>query len=171
LISWGANFFCVLVSIFISRNTGRRSCHLDRSHPSGGDDGISRPRGFGTPGDTRIASGRRRAVRVRIWGGPAAFLPNDHSQTTTVGAVCVSLVPLVQPLGGGGCGRTTAAVVVRRMEGRVAVLVQPSVDFKESWSILFEKLGVATSCLGVPLINIGGGGSYTFLGSGLSFAK
>lgn len=33
-------------------------------------------------------------------------------------------------------------MVVRRIAGRVAVSVQPLVDFKESWSILFEKLRV-----------------------------
>ena len=94
------------------------SKRLDRPHPSGGGDGISRPCGFGTPGNARIASGRRRIVRVRIRGGAASFFPNDHSQTTTVGAACIRVNFWARPWGGGGCGRTTAAVVVRGMAGR-----------------------------------------------------
>lgn len=98
------------------------SKRLDRPHPSGGGDGISRPCGFGTPGNARIASGRRRIVRVRIRGGAASFFPNDHSQTTTVGAACIRVNFWARPWGGGGCGRTTAAVVVRGMAGRVILL-------------------------------------------------
>jgi hypothetical protein len=60
--------------------------HLDRLHPSDGGDGISRRRGPGALGNTRIASGRCCTPHVRIWGGAAVFLSNDHSQTTTVGA-------------------------------------------------------------------------------------
>ena len=93
------------------------SKRLDRPHPSGGGDGISRPCGFGTPGNARIASGRRRIVRVRIRGGAASFFPNDHSQTTTVGAACIRVNFWARPWGGGGCGRTTAVVVVRGMAG------------------------------------------------------
>jgi hypothetical protein len=83
-------------------------------HPSGGGDGISRRRGLGALKNTRIASGRRRVSSVRIWGGPAVFLSNNYSQTTTVGAGGVRVILWVQPWAPAGCGQTTTAMVFRR---------------------------------------------------------
>ena len=117
LLSWRgtSNLWSILLRV------APASKRLNRPHPSGGGDGISRPCGFGLLGNARIASGRRRIVRVRIWGGAASFFSNDHSQTTTVGAACVRVIFWVQPWGGGGCGQTTAAVVVCRIAGRLDI--------------------------------------------------
>jgi len=57
----------------------------NRLHPSGGGDDISRAGGFGTPKNTRIASGRRGIARVRIRSGSAVFFykgpqSKDHSE-------------------------------------------------------------------------------------------
>jgi hypothetical protein len=93
--------------------------HLDRPHLSDGGGGISRRRGPGTLENTRIASGRRRIPHVQIWGGAAVFLSNDHSRTTTVGAARVRAIFWVRPWRG-GCGRTTAAAVVRRLAGDIS---------------------------------------------------
>jgi hypothetical protein len=71
--------------------------HRNRPHPSGGGDSISRRRGFRTLKTTRIASGRRRVPRMRILGGSAVFLLNNHGQTTTVGASSVRVIILVRP--------------------------------------------------------------------------
>jgi hypothetical protein len=71
--------------------------HPDRPHLCDGGGGISRLRGSGTLKNTRIASGRRRIPHVRIWGGTAVFLSNDHSRTTTVGAARVRVVFWVRP--------------------------------------------------------------------------
>jgi hypothetical protein len=44
------------------------------------------------------------------------FLSNNHSQTTTVGAGGVRVIFWVQPWAPAGCGQTTAAMVVRRVQ-------------------------------------------------------
>jgi hypothetical protein len=46
----------------------------------------SQPRGFWTLGNMRFASVRRCILRARIRGGPAVFLSNNPSRTTTVSA-------------------------------------------------------------------------------------
>jgi hypothetical protein len=69
----------------------------NRIHPSSGGNDISRAGGFGTLKNTRIASGRRGIVRVRIWGGSAVFFTKDHSQRTTVSAAGVRVIVWVQP--------------------------------------------------------------------------
>ena len=96
----------------------RRNAWTDLTPPAAAT--VSRDR-VGLERREMCGSPRGGAVSCACESGavrPRFFFSNDHSQTTTVGAACIRVNFWARPWGGGGCGRTTAAVVVRGMAGR-----------------------------------------------------